>query len=52
MGRGEQLENQSRCSGTQGSGGVTIPESVKKQVDVAFWDMVQQAWWCWGDGWT
>jgi len=24
----------------------------KKRVDVALWDMVQQAWWCWVDSWT
>jgi len=23
----------------------------KKYVDVALWDMVYQAWWCWVDGW-
>jgi len=27
-------------------------EVFKKCVDVALRDMVQQAWWCWGDGWT
>jgi len=24
----------------------------KKRLDVALQDMVYQAWWCWGDGWT
>jgi len=27
-------------------------EVLKKHVDVALQDMVQQAWWCWGDGWS
>jgi len=27
-------------------------EVFKKHVDVALWDMVEQAWWCWVDGWT
>ena len=27
-------------------------EVFKKCVDVALWDMVWQAWWCWVDGWT
>jgi len=27
-------------------------EGFKKRVDVALQDMVQQAWWCWPDGWT
>ena len=27
-------------------------EGFKKRVDVALGDMVQQAWWCWDDGWT
>jgi len=27
-------------------------EGFKKRVDVALQDMVQQAWGCWGDGWT
>jgi len=27
-------------------------EGFKKRVDVAVGDMVQQAWWGWGDGWT
>jgi len=27
-------------------------EVFKKRVDVALWDMVEQAWWCWVDGWT
>jgi len=26
-------------------------EVFKKCVDVALQDMVQQAWWCWVDGW-
>jgi len=25
---------------------------LKKHVDIALWDMVLQAWWCWVDGWT
>jgi len=24
----------------------------KKHVDMALQDMIQQAWWCWVDGWT
>jgi len=28
------------------------PEGFKNRVDVALRDMVQQAWGCWGDGWT
>jgi len=24
----------------------------KKCADVALWDMLLQAWWCWVDGWT
>jgi len=27
-------------------------EVFKKQVDMALQDMVEQAWWCWADGWT
>ena len=27
-------------------------EGFKKCVDVALRVMVEQAWWCWGDGWT
>jgi len=27
-------------------------EGFKKRVDVSLQDMVEQAWWCWGDGWT
>jgi len=27
-------------------------EAFRKCVDVALWDMVEQAWWGWGDGWT
>jgi len=27
-------------------------EVFKKRVDMALGDMVQQVWWCWGDGWT
>ena len=27
-------------------------EAFRKCVDVALWDMVEQAWWGWVDGWT
>jgi len=27
-------------------------EGFKNHVDVALGDMVEQAWWCWVDGWT
>jgi len=27
-------------------------EVFKKHVDVALWDVVSQARWCWVDGWT
>jgi len=27
-------------------------EVFKKCVDLALWDMVYQAWWCWFDRWT
>jgi len=27
-------------------------EVFRKRVDAARWDMVEQAWGCWGDGWT
>ena len=26
-------------------------EMFRKRVDVALWDMVWYAWWCWDDGW-
>jgi len=27
-------------------------EVFKKRVDMALWDVVYQAWWCWADGWS
>jgi len=36
----------------EGSGGVTIPGGVMKNVDIALQDMVKQAWWFWVDGWS
>ena len=27
-------------------------DGFKSHIDVALWDVVERAWWCWGDGWT